>query len=232
MADTILRVEELKKDFGALPVIDGWNLELTKDERIAMIGPSGCGKTTFLKIIADLERNFSGRIEKNFEKVGFVFQESRLIPWISVMKNLTFVSSDEEKIRFFLKAMRLEGFENYLPSQISGGMKQRVNLVRALAVDPDILILDEPFASLDMPVKFSIIEDINSLRDKKRFAIIMITHDIKEAISMADRILILSKRPSKIIEDVKINLEEKQRDISSTEFIKIESILMKKIFSI
>ena len=177
MADTILRVENLKKDFGTLPVIDGWNLELVKEERIAMIGPSGCGKTTFLKIIVDLDRNFSGNIERNFERVGFVFQEPRLIPWISVMENLTFVSPDEDKNIFFLKAMRLEGFENYLPSQLSGGMKQRVNLVRALVVDPEILILDEPFASLDMPVKFAIIEDINALRNQKRFAIIMITHD-------------------------------------------------------
>ncbi|MCL4408202.1 MAG: ATP-binding cassette domain-containing protein [Thermotogae bacterium] len=232
MADTILRVENLKKDFGTLPVIDGWNLELAKEERIAMIGPSGCGKTTFLKIIADLDRNFSGNIERNFERVGFVFQEPRLIPWISVMENLTFVSSDEDKIIFFLKAMRLEGFENYLPSQLSGGMKQRVNLVRALIVDPEILILDEPFASLDMPVKFAIIADINALRNQKRFAIIMITHDTKEAISMADRVLILSKRPSKIVEDVKIDLQEGERDISNTEFIKIESILMKRIFSI
>jgi NitT/TauT family transport system ATP-binding protein len=230
MADTILRVENLKKDFGALPVIDGWNLELVKEERIAMIGPSGCGKTTFLKIIADLDRNFLGNVERNFERIGFVFQEPRLIPWISVMENLTFVSSDEDKIIFFLKAMRLEGFENYLPSQLSGGMKQRVNLVRALIVDPEILILDEPFASLDMPVKFAIIEDINALRNQKRFAIIMITHDTKEAISMADRVLILSKRPSKIVEDVKINLQEGERDISNTEFIKIESDLMKKIF--
>ncbi|MGC8545094.1 ABC transporter ATP-binding protein [Athalassotoga sp.] len=230
MADTILRVENLKKDFGTLPVIDGWNLELLKEERIAMIGPSGCGKTTFLKIIVDLDRNFSGNVERNFERVGFVFQEPRLIPWISVMENLTFVSPDEDKIIFFLKAMRLEGFENYLPSQLSGGMKQRVNLVRALVVDPEILILDEPFASLDMPVKFAIIEDINALRSQKRFAIIMITHDTKEAISMADRVLILSKRPSKIVEDVKINLQEGERDISNTEFIKIESNLMKKIF--
>ncbi|MGC8708640.1 MAG: ABC transporter ATP-binding protein, partial [Athalassotoga sp.] len=104
------------------------------------------------------------------------------------------------------------------------------NLVRALVVDPEILILDEPFASLDMPVKFAIIEDINALRSQKRFAIIMITHDTKEAISMADRVLILSKRPSKIVEDVKINLQEGERDISNTEFIKIESNLMKKIF--
>ncbi len=230
MADTILRVENLKKDFGTLPVIDGWNLELVKEERIAMIGPSGCGKTTFLKIIVDLDRNFSGNIERNFERVGFVFQEPRLIPWISVMENLTFVSPDEDKNIFFLKAMRLEGFENYLPSQLSGGMKQRVNLVRALVVDPEILILDEPFASLDMPVKFAIIEDINALRNQKRFAIIMITHDTKEAISMADRVLVLSKRPSKIVEDVKINLQEGERDISNTEFIKIESNLMKKIF--
>lgn len=231
MGNEILRVENLRKNFGSLVVIDGLNLELLRDERIAMIGPSGCGKTTFLKIISGLDKNFSGKVERNFERVGFVFQEPRLIPWISVMENLTFVSSNKEKIAFFLKAMRLEGFENYLPSQLSGGMKQRVNLVRALIVDPEILILDEPFVSLDMPVKFSIIEDINALRVKKRFAIIMITHDIKEAISMVDRIVILSKRPSKVKENLKINLAEGQRDISNPEFIKLESLIMKKIFS-
>ncbi len=232
MADTILKVENLKKDFGNLKVIDGWNLEIKRDERIAMIGPSGCGKTTFLKIIADLEKNFSGKVERNFEKIGFVFQEPRLIPWISVMENLTFISPDKNKIAFFLKAMRLEGFENYLPSQLSGGMKQRVNLVRALIPDPQLLILDEPFASLDMPVKFAIIEDINKLRNQREFAIVTVTHDVKEALLLSDRILILSRRPSRIVEDIKINLQREEKDISNTKFIQSESELIKRIFSL
>mgnify|MGYP001626165711 CR=1 FL=1 len=232
MANTILKVENLKKDFDNLSVIDGWNLEIERDERIAMIGPSGCGKTTFLKIIANLDKNFHGKVEKNFERIGFVFQEPRLIPWISVMENLTFVFPDKDKIIFFLRAMHLEGFEDYLPSQLSGGMKQRVNLVRALIADPQLLILDEPFSSLDMPVKFGIIEDINKLRDQRKFAIITVTHDVKEAILLSDRILILSKRPSKIIEDIKTNLQKTERDISNTKFIQAESALIKRIFSL
>ncbi|MGC9140520.1 ABC transporter ATP-binding protein [Athalassotoga sp.] len=232
MANTILKVENLKKDFDNLSVIDGWNLEIERDQRIAMIGPSGCGKTTFLKIIANLDKNFHGKVEKNFERIGFVFQEPRLIPWISVMENLTFVFPDKDKIIFFLRAMHLEGFEDYLPSQLSGGMKQRVNLVRALIADPQLLILDEPFSSLDMPVKFGIIEDINKLRDQRKFAIITVTHDVKEAILLSDRILILSKRPSKIIEDIKIDLQKTERDISNTKFIQAESALMKRIFSL
>lgn len=230
MANAFLKVENLRKTFGALPVIDGWNLEFEKNERIAIVGPSGCGKTTFLKILADLDKDFSGKIEKSFKKIGFVFQEPRLIPWKSLKENLSFISDDENAITFFLKAMRLDGFEDYLPSRLSGGMKQRVNLVRAMMIDPDILILDEPFSSLDMPVKFGIINDINSLWNKKAFSIITVTHDTKEAILMADRVLILSQRPSKIVEDVRNVLDKKQRDISSPAFIEAESTLMKKLF--
>lgn len=230
MANAFLKVDDLKKNFGPLPVIDGWNLELEKNERIAIIGPSGCGKTTFLKILANLDKDFSGKVEKSFKKIGFVFQEPRLIPWKSLKENLSFITDNVNAITLLLREMRLDEFENYLPSQLSGGMRQRANLVRAMAIDPDILILDEPFSSLDMPVKFGIIDDINSLWYKEGFAMITVTHDIKEAILMADRILILSKRPSKIIEDVKNTLDRRQRDISNFAFIEFESMLIKKLF--
>jgi NitT/TauT family transport system ATP-binding protein len=232
MANFIVKAKNMTKKFDELTVIDGWDIEIEKGQRVVILGPSGCGKTTFLKILSGLQKVDSGSIERRYERLGFVFQEPRLIPWKSVEENLLFISNDRARITEMLMNMRLKGFENYLPSQLSGGMKQRVNLARALIVDPDLLILDEPFGSLDMPVKFGIIEDINSLWNKRQFTIIMVTHDTKEAVSLADRILILSPRPSKIMSDMKINLSVNQRDISEPAFIEIESSLMKKIFSI
>ncbi|HDG61910.1 MAG TPA: ABC transporter ATP-binding protein, partial [Thermotoga sp.] len=124
----VLEVKDLVKRYGKLLVLDRWSLKVSKGERIVLLGPSGCGKTTFLKIIAGLEGYDEGELYMDFKSLGFVFQEPRLIPWRTVKKNLSFVSDNEGKIKEILKMVRLEGFENHLPSQLSGGMRQRVNL--------------------------------------------------------------------------------------------------------
>lgn len=229
MGNLILNSEGLSKEFDGLSVIGGWNLKIEKGERVVLFGPSGCGKTTFLKIVAGLESGSSGTLEVDYKKIGFVFQEPRLIPWRTVRRNLSIVLEDDGKIADILVKTRLEGFEGYLPSQLSGGMKQRVNLARALLVDPDLLVLDEPFGSLDLPVKLGIMEDINTLWKDRGFTVLMVTHDVKEALFLGDRILLLSKRPSRIVKEFGVSVPEDERDLSNPAFTANEAELIKTI---
>ena len=221
----ILKVEGLVKSFGNFEVIHHWNLTVEEGEKVVLLGPSGCGKTTFLRIIAGLEKPTEGKIEIGFERLGFVFQEPRLIPWKTVRDNLRLIEEDEEKIETILELVKLNGFENHFPFQISGGMKQRLNLARAMVVDPDFMILDEPFTSLDIKVKMEIMEDLMEIWEKRRFTMLMVTHDVKEAVYMGDRILILSKIPSKILREIRINVI--RRDITNRDFLGMESRILR-----
>ncbi len=229
MGDVILRIEKLSKHFKDLLVINEWNLEVERGESIAILGPSGCGKTTFLRILSELEKPSSGRIVSNYQKLGFVFQESRLIPWKSVEGNLRFVSESVKKISEVIKKMKLDGFEDYFPINLSGGMKQRVNLARALVVKPDLLILDEPFFSLDLATKVDIMKDIFFLHQNEKFTMITVTHDVKEALYLADRVLILSNRPSHILKELKLDLNEKERCLSDHAFTALEGEVIKEV---
>ncbi len=222
--DNCLMVDNLYKAYGSLTVLDNWNLTISKGQRLVFLGPSGAGKTTFLRIISRLEEPSSGVINSFDQKIGFVFQEPRLIPWRSVKDNLLFVNQNGD-YQDILARLRLTGFEDYLPSQLSGGMRQRVNLARALITRPDLLILDEAFSSLDLRIKASIMEDINQLWLENRFTIISVTHDLKEALCLADRIIILSGRPSHIINEIKVDLGQ-DRSFSSPDLLKLESQLI------
>lgn len=212
----VIKLENIKKSFGNLKVLENISFSLDSREKLVLLGPSGCGKTTLLRIIAGLEK-FEGNLIKNFKKLGYVFQEPRIIPWKTIYKNLKFVEEDDEKIKNVLKNMKIFDFKDYLPSKLSGGMKQRVNLSRALVTEPDLLLLDEPFASLDIHIKWSIINDLINEWKNRNFSIIMVTHDIKEAILLGDRILMLSNRPAKIIKEFivseKMNEEKLTKEI-------------------
>lgn len=212
----VIKLENIKKSFGNLKVLENISFSLDSREKLVLLGPSGCGKTTLLRIIAGLEK-FEGNLIKNFKKLGYVFQEPRIIPWKTIYKNLKFVEEDDEKIKNVLKNMKIFDFKDYLPSKLSGGMKQRVNLSRALVTEPDLLLLDEPFASLDIHIKWSIINDLINEWKNRNFSIIMVTHDIKEAILLGDRILVLSNRPAKIIKEFivseKMNEEKLTKEI-------------------
>lgn len=227
--DVCVTVEGLSKSFGSLPVLDNWNLQMSRGERLVILGPSGCGKTTFLRILAGLEKPTHGVINKDHQKIGFVFQESRLIPWRNVVNNLRFVN-EKGDIEEILSQLRLTGFENYLPSQLSGGMRQRVNLARALIIQPDLLILDEAFTSLDIKVKIDIMDDIRRLWLRQHFSIISVTHDLKEALFLADKIVLITDRPSTIKKSISIELGV-ERSITAIDFLKIESNLLEMICS-
>ncbi|WP_036221850.1 ABC transporter ATP-binding protein [Mesoaciditoga lauensis] len=231
MGTFTLKVQNLSKKFGKLSVIEGWSFDVKRGEKLTLFGPSGCGKTTFLRIVSGLEKPTFGEIQISSQKIGMVFQEPTLIPWKNVIDNLRFVRKNDEKIRNVLKKMNLSSFETYFPSSLSGGMKQRVNLARALLVNPDLLILDEPFFSLDLATKMEIMKDIKRMHEKIGFTLLMVTHDVKEAIYISDRIILLSPRPSHILKEFPISLKDEERDFSHPSFITLEGEFIKEILS-
>ncbi len=231
MGTFALKVKNLSKRFGRLQVIKNWNFEIKRGERVALFGPSGCGKTTFLRIVCGLEKPTSGELHSLYTKVGMVFQEPTLIPWKNVIDNLRFVKKDDEKIEEILNEMGLATFKYYFPSSLSGGMKQRVNLARALLVNPELLVLDEPFFSLDLSIKLKIIRDIQKIHEKNEFTLLIVTHDAKEALYLSDRIILLSSRPSRVLKEFKVSLSSDERDFSNPSFIEMEGIFIKEVLS-
>lgn len=206
--DVMIRTHDLSKHFGDLQVLDHLSIAIKKSERVAFLGPSGCGKTTLLRCLSGLINDYSGQVEGYYHQAGFVFQEPRLIPWSSLLSNLLFVSNDEEKVRQSLELVELEEFIKHHPSKLSGGMQQRANLARALIVDPDIIFFDEPFQNLDLRSNIKLMEAVKRIQKQQRWTAVLVTHGIREAVVFAQRIFILSKKPTKVIKVFDLTGEE------------------------
>ena len=203
-------------------VLNQISFNVKKGEIVALVGPSGCGKSTLLNLISGLLTPDSGKIEIN-GKVGYMFQKDHLFEWRTVYKNITLgpeiakIKIDSEKIDQILKKYGLYDFKNHYPKELSGGMRQRVALLRTLALDPDILLLDEPFSSLDYQTKITVQDDIYKIIKDAQKTTLLVTHDITEAIAMADRVIVLTKRPSQIkaIYDIELDLKEEKTPLLS-----------------
>lgn len=184
-------------------VLKDINIEIPKGKIIAIVGPSGCGKSTILNLISGLISPDEGKVIVN-GKVGYMFQKDNLFEWRNVIKNITLgpeikhIKEDKQYIDEILKKYGLYEFKYHYPSQLSGGMRQRVALIRTLILNPDILLLDEPFSSLDYQSKITVQEDIYKIIKDSKKTTIIVTHDITEAIAMADIVYVLSNRPSTI----------------------------------
>jgi sulfonate transport system ATP-binding protein len=176
---------------------------LRKGEVCACLGPSGCGKTTLLRIIAGLDADFEGRVALPTErKIGMVFQEPRLLPWRSVAQNLRLVGvSSENDLAEIVAALRLSLHLDHFPGELSLGLARRVAIARAFAVKPDLLLLDEPFVSLDAALASRLREELLALVTKRKATTLIVTHDVEEAIAIADRIIVLSAAPGHLIAD-------------------------------
>jgi len=221
--DLLFKTWQLSKSYRELQVLDSISIEMVRKDSIAVVGPSGCGKTTLLRLISGLEAPTQGCVERYYDKLGYVFQEDRLIPWRTVVENLLFVTTDKGKVEKILKMVGLADFSNYYPSHLSGGMRQRVNLARALVKSPDLVLLDEPFQSLDLGTKIELIGDVNRLKDTLQFGCVLVTHDIREAVSMSRLIYVLSSRPARVLK--KFDLGLKSRDFFDPVFLEIEKEL-------
>lgn len=204
-------------EIGELKVLDDISFDLEKGEIIAIVGPSGSGKSTLLNIISKLLQPTSGEVEL-IGDIGYMFQHDQLFNWRTVWKNVLLgleIKKDlnQEKINNVKKLLNKYGlieFINNYPQELSGGMRQRIALIRTLAINPQVLLLDEPFSALDYQTKMSVSDDIYRIIKDSNVSAILVTHDISEAIAMADRVIILSHRPAKIkkIIDININTSE------------------------
>jgi len=216
-----LSLNGLNKRFGELEVLREINIAIDRGAFISLVGPSGCGKTTLLRIVAGLEQASSGAVLLDGRAVGtpggdrgFVFQSDNLLPWRTVFDNALIGpelagragAAEKDRVRNLLRLVGLEGFENYFPRQLSGGMRQRVNLSRALAIDPDILLMDEPFSALDAQTREIMQTELMRIWEEGRKTVLFVTHQIDEAVFLSDRVLVLARRPGRIQETIDVAL--------------------------
>jgi NitT/TauT family transport system ATP-binding protein len=189
-----------------LDVIRDIAVTLSDGEVVALVGPSGCGKTTMLRIIAGLDEDFEGRVTRPAGMLGMVFQEPRLLPWRTVEENVRLVApnANDATLAALFAVLELTEHRAHFPGELSLGLARRVALARAFAVVPSLLILDEPFASLDVPLAARLRDQLAMLVDRSRATTVLVTHDVDEAVRLADRLFILSARPAQILADVPI----------------------------
>ena len=187
-----------------MEVLRNISFDIEKGETVVLCGPSGCGKTTLLNIISGIETLTSGSIEVASNKIAYVFQDDRLIPWKTALQNILFVmeNPDSSIAKRILKTVELENFENIKPSKMSGGMRKRLNLARALVVKPQLVLMDEPFSSVDLKTKFSLMDFLKSLLRGEIESALIVSHDPEEAAVLGDKIIIIGGRPSTIKEVV------------------------------
>jgi NitT/TauT family transport system ATP-binding protein len=243
----ILSIKNLHKTFpqeeGEMVAIAEFDLDVEEGEFVCILGPSGCGKTTLLRMIAGLETPTSGELLLNGNPIskpgsdrGMVFQEFALFPWRTVRKNIEFglevkrvpPAERKEISQRFIDLVGLKGFEEYHPYQLSGGMKQRVGIARALANEPTILLMDEPFGALDAQTRNLMQKELLRIWKETRKTVIFITHSVDEAVYLADRVIVLTTRPSKIKEVFRIETE-RPRDRASPDFASLRKRILSEL---
>lgn len=228
MNKPILEISHIKKDYitinGTTKAIKDISMQAEKGSIITLVGPSGCGKSTLLSILAGIDEQTGGIIIKDENiVVGYMLQQDALFPWLTIYENAILglkikkIATKENKdyVKKLLQEYKLGDFLNAYPKELSGGMRQRVALIRTLALRPDILLLDEPFSALDYQSRLKISDDVYKIIKKENITAILVSHDISEAISMSDKVLVLSKRPCEIKNIYTINLTNKSTPIEN-----------------
>lgn len=225
----LLEINNISKTFntlnGEINAIKSISFDVNNEQFIAIVGSSGCGKSTLLNIISGLLEKTNGIIKfyKENPIIGYMLQEDALLPYLNILDNATLGLSlkkikTKENIEYTKRLLETYGLKDFIykyPKELSGGMKQRVALIRTLAIKPDILLLDEPFSALDYQSRLSVSEDVYNIIKKEKKTVIMITHDIAEAISLSDKIIVLSKRPSIVKKIYDIKMENKSTPINN-----------------
>lgn len=221
MNNNVLEINHISKNYhtpnGEIEAIKDVSFNCHKGEIIGIVGSSGCGKSTLLNILDGLDKETSGSINTHDLKTAYMLQNDALLPWLTVLDNaciglkLSHQKTEEtvEYVKSLLSSFGLEKFMNVYPSNLSGGMKQRVALIRTLAIKPDIIFLDEPLSALDYVTRLMITDEIYNILREKNITTILISHDIAECVSFCDRIIVLSKRPAVIKNIYNIDLEQK-----------------------
>lgn len=224
MSSRALQLNQVSRRFGPVEVLRDLSLSMSRGEFVAVVGPSGCGKTTLLNLLSGFDQPSSGLITCDGQ-VRMVYQQDGLFPWLTVAENIALglrhLKDQRERARQvneLLRLIRLEGFEHHYPHQLSGGMRQRVELARALAGESDILLLDEPFSALDYLTRLRLRQELARLLDERPRTVVLVTHDIEEAAQLADRIIVLSERPAQIRYELSI-AAPRPRDLTHPEVV-------------
>jgi NitT/TauT family transport system ATP-binding protein len=232
----LVRLRGLRKEFATprspepLRVLDDVSFDVAAREFIAIVGPSGCGKTTLLKILAGMTSHTGGTVEigggkLDPSKIGMVFQHASLYPWRTVAANIAFgaelrvratrgrrgKAERQRRTSSLVSLVGLSGFESYYPAEISGGMQQRTNLARALAINPELLLMDEPFSALDAQTREVLQIEMQQIALAASTTVVFITHDIREAVYLADRVVVLSSRPARVLDIVSVSTPRPRR---------------------
>lgn len=210
----MIKFLKVTKSFNGLKVLDGLSFNIKRDEIVNILGPSGIGKTTILRLIAGALQPDFGKVKVMSSKIGYIFQEPRLLPWKTAIKNMSLglrakgIGGKEAKDRAkeWIERLGLSGFEDYYPAQLSGGMMQRVSIGRALAIEPEILLMDEPFSNLDMKLKDSLLTMMENILKKSRITVVHVTHDLLEAVRLAERVFMLL--PGYTLKELKLDDRE------------------------
>lgn len=222
-----LSLENISHSYDGVEVLKNINFEIKKNQIVCLVGPSGCGKSTLLRFIGGLEKPTSGKViqvglpsKKSLNPLTYIFQDFALLPWLNVYKNISLVLEDhkikKDEIDAIVKSVlartQLSDFENALPKQLSGGMKQRVSIARALSVRPEVMLMDEPLSALDSQTRELLMDDLIELWDREKFTACYVTHNLNEAVRLGHKIIVLSRRPGSIHEivDIEIPLSERK----------------------
>lgn len=231
----------IEKQFSRLPVIENFSRDIADGELVALVGPSGCGKSTLLHMVAGLERPSAGQLLADGAPIAgphpsrtLMFQENALYPWMTLAQNVALAlefQGEKKKIAQgqaygWLEKVNLKGFETYYPHQVSGGMRQRAALARAFISRPQALLLDEPFGALDALTRLTLQDVLRELLNEAAPTVLLVTHDVDEALFLADRILVFSSRPATVLKEFKLHQHTKTHDLSQFAALRSEILVL------
>jgi NitT/TauT family transport system ATP-binding protein len=229
-AEVAVQITDVTKAFGKrgseVVALDGVSLSVAPGEFVCLIGASGCGKSTLLSLVAGLEAPTSGTVSTGGRRVAFMFQEPALFPWLTAVQNVELPlrangvgrAERRQRARDLLDSVHLAGFADKRPHELSGGMRQRVALARALAQDADVLLMDEPFGALDAMTRDLLHELLEGIWRRQGFSVLFVTHEVREAVRLGDRVVLLSSRPGRVLEDFD-GTSERPRALESSETV-------------
>lgn len=227
-------LDRVSRSFGSLQVLRDLSLAVFPGEFIAIVGPSGCGKTTLLNLLSGFDQATSGTVQRN-GRTRMVYQQDGLFPWQTVAENISLglrhIKSEaqrKQQTEELLALIGLENFEQHYPHQLSGGMRQRVELARALAGDSDVLLMDEPFSSLDYLTRLRMRDELAHILRERPRTVVLVTHDIEEAAQLADRVIVLSERPASIRDELRV-ITPRPRDPTQSDVINAVRLVLAKL---